>query len=96
LQLFTAHRVIYFLYQDILAATDEFPETLSKTISAIQTSLPTSLPIPPIMDILNSQATLSTSMARHLESLAAHYDQMAGALRDSEAGEAFSEEDLQG
>ena len=35
-------------------------------------------------------------MASHLESLASHYDQMAGALRESEAGEVFSEEDLQG
>jgi hypothetical protein len=35
-------------------------------------------------------------MAGHLESLASHYDQMAGALRESEAGEVFSEEDLQG
>jgi autophagy-related protein 17 len=35
-------------------------------------------------------------MARHLDSLTAHYDQMAIALKDSEAGEIFSEEDLQG
>jgi len=35
-------------------------------------------------------------MARHLESLAAHFDQMAAALKDNEAGETFSEEDLQG
>jgi autophagy-related protein 17 len=35
-------------------------------------------------------------MAGHLESLASHYDQMAGALRESEAGEVFSDEDLQG
>jgi autophagy-related protein 17 len=35
-------------------------------------------------------------MAHRLESLAAHYDQMAVALRESEAGEAFSQEDLQG
>jgi len=35
-------------------------------------------------------------MARHLESLTAHYDQMAAALKGSEAGEAFSEGDLLG
>jgi len=34
-------------------------------------------------------------MAHHLESLASHYDQMAEALREGEAGEVFSEEDLQ-
>jgi autophagy-related protein 17 len=39
---------------------------------------------------------VSIDMARHLESLAAHYDQMATALKDSEAGEMYSEEDLQG
>jgi hypothetical protein len=54
------------------------------------------VPLPGIEKILASQDTLITSMAGHLESLAAHYDQMAGALRESEAGEAFSEEDLQG
>jgi autophagy-related protein 17 len=35
-------------------------------------------------------------MARHLESLAAHYDQMASALRESEAGEEYAEDDLYG
>ena len=35
-------------------------------------------------------------MAVHLESLVSHYGQMAGALRDNEAGEVFSEEDMQG
>ena len=35
-------------------------------------------------------------MARNLESLVAHYAQMAAALKDSEAGEMFSEEELRG
>lgn len=35
-------------------------------------------------------------MAAHLESLASHYDQMATALRESEAGEEFSDEDIHG
>ena len=35
-------------------------------------------------------------MARHLESLASHYDQMADALHDSEAGISHSEEEMQG
>ena len=39
---------------------------------------------------------VSIDMARHLESLASHYDQMATALKSSEVGESFSEEDLQG
>jgi len=48
-----------------------------------------------IEEILESQAEVSTRMAIHLESLTSHYGQMAGALRESEAGEIFSEEDLQ-
>ena len=35
-------------------------------------------------------------MAKHLESLASHYDQMADALHDSEAGICYSEEDMRG
>jgi len=35
------------------------------------------------------------NMARHLEGLAEHYDKMTEALHESEAGEEFSEEDIQ-
>ena len=35
-------------------------------------------------------------MAKHLESLASHYEQMESALNDCEAGEELSKEDLQG
>jgi autophagy-related protein 17 len=80
----------------MLATTDDFPESLSNTILSIRNSLPMSESIPSVKDILASQESSSTTIARHLESLAGHYDQMAGALRESEAGEAFSEEDLQG
>jgi autophagy-related protein 17 len=80
----------------MLAATDSYPENLTNTISTIQRSLPTTTALPSINSTLESQAKVSTHMANHLESLASHYDQMAGALRESEAGEAFSEEDLQG
>lgn len=38
----------------------------------------------------------SEEMAGHLESLANHYEQMSDILRDSEAGEAFSDADIQG
>ena len=80
----------------MLAATESYPENLTNTISTIQKSLPTTTALPSIDNILESQAKVSTHMANHLESLASHYDQMAGALRESEAGEVFSEEDLQG
>jgi len=80
---------------DILGATDSYPENLSNTISTIQNSLPSITPVISIEEILESQAEVSTRMAIHLESLTSHYGQMAGALRESEAGEIFSEEDLQ-
>ncbi|EGN98873.1 hypothetical protein SERLA73DRAFT_168466 [Serpula lacrymans var. lacrymans S7.3] len=80
---------------DVLASTYDYPETLLNTVSSIRESLPESSALPSIRDIIISQEKISTQMASHLESLAAHYDQMAGALRESEAGESFSEEDLQ-
>jgi autophagy-related protein 17 len=79
-----------------MAATDSYPENLTNTISTIKNSLPIITALPSIDSIIQSQAEVSTHMASHLESLASHYDQMAGALRESEAGEVFSEEDLQG
>lgn len=82
--------------QDILSKTDEYPETLTTTISSITASLPQLTHVVSIEDIVSSQDGILNSMAVHLESLASHYDQMAGALRESEAGETFSEEDLQG
>lgn len=82
--------------QNILNTTDEYPETLINTISAIRNALPGSSPLLQVETILLAQAQASTAMAGHLESLTAHYDQMAATLRESEAGEVFSEEDLQG
>jgi autophagy-related protein 17 len=84
------------VFQDILSKTDEYPETLNTTTTTIRESLPDVPPLPAMDKLLTAQDGTITVMARHLESLAAHYDQMAGALNESEAGEAFSEEDLQG
>ena len=64
--------------------------------ATVKSSLPQPNPLLPVEKILSSQADVSMEMARHLDSLTAHYDQMAVALKDSEAGEIFSEEDLQG
>lgn len=51
----------------------------------------------PLLDeIFNTKEIASEEMAKHLTSLAEHYDQMADALRDSEAGEIFGDEDIQG
>ena len=82
--------------KDILNKTDDYPETLNNTTTAIRDSLPDVPPLPPMDKLLTTQDEKITLMARHLESLAAHYDQMAGALHESEAGEIFSEEDLEG
>lgn len=64
--------------------------------TTVKSSLPQPNPLLPVEKILSSQTDVSMEMARHLDSLTAHYDQMAVALKDSEAGETFSEEDLQG
>jgi autophagy-related protein 17 len=79
-----------------LATTNDYPESLASTISSIRNSLPATAAAPSIDEVLNFQDSTSTHMAGHLESLAGHYEQMASALRDSEAGEAFSDDDLQG
>ncbi|KAJ7274517.1 autophagy-related protein 17 [Mycena haematopus] len=80
---------------DILSRTDDYPETLNNTTTSIRESLPDAPPLPPMDKLLTTQDEKITVMARHLESLAAHYDQMAGALNESEAGEIFSEDDLE-
>ena len=48
-----------------------------------------------IQDAVIAQETNVTAMAGVLENLASHYDNMAGALRETEKGEVFGDEDLQ-
>lgn len=79
-----------------MAVTYDYPETLSAAISSIRESLPSFNSVPSIESILGAQQETSELMASHLSSLTSHYEQMADALRTSEAGEIFSEEDLQG
>lgn len=76
--------------------TSDYPESLQGTISAIRTSLPSEITIPPMDDIFSSQEAISTDMANHLSSLTGHYDQMVQTLHESEAGQIFSEDDIQG
>ena len=85
-----------FLCQDILATTSDYPESLSKTIAAIKEMVPVEVPLPVFDTIFDSQDAISSKMAEQLESLAHHYDNMSNALHDFEAGEEFSEEDMQG
>ncbi|KAG6817162.1 hypothetical protein H0H87_012123 [Tephrocybe sp. NHM501043] len=82
----------------ILSKTDEYPETLTNTIETIRESLPALPDEPPMKfaeELLTEQDATITTMAAHLESLTSHYGQMSNALQDSEAGEAFSEEDIE-
>ncbi|KAG7089557.1 hypothetical protein E1B28_011229 [Marasmius oreades] len=81
--------------EDTMSKTDEYPESLNNTLTTIRSSLPELGPSPSIEQLFHNQDSVTVPMARHLESLASHYDQMASALRDSEAGDVFSDEDVQ-
>ena len=87
--------------QDILGTTDDYPETLNVTISNIELSLPFPSPDGPstlqnVQEVVEAQENLVRAMASVLENLANHYDGMATALKESENGEVFSGEELQG
>lgn len=89
------------LPQDILRRTDDYPETLNRTINSIQSSLPFPEPNDPgaltsTQTIITAQEERARSMASVLENLAGHYDNMAGALKESESGETFTDEEWQG
>ncbi|KAG6334225.1 hypothetical protein ID866_4869 [Astraeus odoratus] len=79
---------------DIMSSTYHYPETLSNAVTSIRDSLPTTRVFSSIEPLLSAQENTTAEMAKHLESLAAHYEQMAGALHDSEDGEIFSDEDM--
>ena len=73
-----------------------YPDTLTSAVTSIRDSLPTSLGFPSIQPIVSTQEITTTAMAKHLESLASHFEQMESTLNDCEAGEELSEEDLRG
>ncbi|KAK7690808.1 hypothetical protein QCA50_005908 [Cerrena zonata] len=83
------------ILDDILSKTSDYPEQLANTIAAIRATLPTDWTIPLLNEIFNAKERALVEMAQHLTSLAEHYDQMAGTLRDSEGGGIFTEEDFQ-
>lgn len=86
--------------EDILNQTADYHSSLNATIASLRDSLPAPPQIPiltQMQDVLIAQDTIIASMAEKLESLAVHYGQMAGALKETEeTGEGFSEEDMQG
>lgn len=79
-----------------MSLTEDHPHALLEHVDVIRNSLLVPIEIPSIKDIFAKQESVSANMAHHLESLTSHYDQMAGALKDHEAGEEFLEDDLQG
>ncbi|KAJ3874023.1 autophagy-related protein 17 [Lentinula edodes] len=83
------------IVEDILSRTDEYSEKLTTAIHSIREYLPEMTPPPSIEQLITSQDSAQIGMAGHLESLAAHYDQMCNALREREAGDVFGEDDLQ-
>ena len=82
--------------QDILSKTSDYPEQLANTIAAIRATLPTDWTIPHLDEIFSAKENALEDMAKHLGSLAEHYEQMAEALQDSDAGEVLGEEEIQG
>lgn len=68
-------------------------------MGTLRESLPAPSEVPVVTQIHESiaaQETFIASMAEKLDSLLLHFDQMAEALKDCEAGVAFGEDDLSG
>ncbi len=80
---------------DVLEQTTDFPIVLRNTIDAIENALPQDT-MPVVYADLERQEQTVSEMAKHLESLAQHFDQMSSALQDTERGEDFAEQDIQG
>jgi autophagy-related protein 17 len=85
-----------------LSASKEFLQTQTQNYSpnvpshSAERQLHVDRPSKDVSALLTQQERSSTGMASHLESLAAHYDQMATALKEKEAGEDIGEEDMEG
>jgi autophagy-related protein 17 len=86
------------ILEDILLSTADFPSTITDAVTSLKEALPGTLPKAQdiVREVLEHQERTSVAMATHLESLAVHFDQMEVAQRDSDAGEVFGDEDLQG
>lgn len=73
-----------------------YTATLQETLRAIREALPPDKPIVDVQKILSTQEHWTTEMANQLEGLAEHFEKMEVALRESEVGEKFTEDDIQG
>lgn len=82
----------------MLGRIDDHPEILALAIEAIRASLPELSPetslVLCIQNTLLAQDAVAATMGSLLESLASHYEQMYTALKETEDGEPFDDEDL--
>ncbi|KAH9928641.1 autophagy protein Apg17-domain-containing protein [Fomitopsis serialis] len=78
----------------LFSRTSDHPKYLMASIAAIEDDMPVEAPLPSFDRIFTAQEDAKGKMAAHLESLAAHYDQMAAIMQEHEAGEEFSEDDI--
>jgi autophagy-related protein 17 len=76
--------------------TASYTATLHETLRAIRDALPPDKPAVDVQNILSTQAHWTTEMAHQLVGLAEHFEKMEDALKDSEAGEQFGDDDIQG
>jgi autophagy-related protein 17 len=76
--------------------TASYTATLHGTLRAIRDALPPDKPVVDVQEILSTQVHWTTEMANQLVGLAEHFEKMELALKDSEAGEKFGEDDIQG
>ena len=76
--------------------TASYTATLHETLRAIRDALPPDKPVVDVHEILSTQVHWTTEMAHQLVGLAEHFEKMEVALKDSEAGVRFGEDDIQG
>jgi hypothetical protein len=76
--------------------TASYTATLHETLRAIRDALPPDKPVVDVQEILSTQVHWTTEMAHQLVGLAEHFGKMEVALKDSEAGVRFGEDDIQG
>jgi autophagy-related protein 17 len=83
---------------DLLLATADYPAAIARAVAAVRARLPAPAGAaqPLVRAVLVAQEAASGTMAKHLEDLGQHFEEIEGALRESEAGEPFSEDDVAG
>ncbi|TFK99460.1 autophagy protein Apg17-domain-containing protein [Pterulicium gracile] len=84
------------IFDDLRVPTLGYTADLTSTVSDLRTKLPHSVALPGITDVLSAQDTAMHEMAKDLEGLTAHYDQIAGVLKAHEDGaEELGEDELE-